>query len=254
VIDIWKAGAPSIDLNAPDVYRPNFAEWVGRFHRDNNPLFVPESRGDAGGAANAFYAIGQHAAIGYSPFGIDNPGRLLVLRPEAGTPTPTEVENLPLPRAYAVLSQLAPLILEHQADGTIAGALLNAEHPTQEIPLGSYVVNVDLRRNRRDPTQVPASGYGIFMAVGPDEYLVAGNDIQVTFTPNAPGAAIAGLAEVWAGRFVDGKWVSGRKLSGDDILLNYKLGEAAAVNQSGSGLRFGPEGPTIQRVKLYRYR
>jgi hypothetical protein len=253
VIDIWKAGASSIDLNAPDIYRPNFAEWVGRFHRDNNPLFVPESRGDAGGAANAFFAIGQHASIGYSPFGIDNPGRLVALRPDAGTPTPTEVENLPLPRAYAVLAQLAPLILEHQAEGTIAGALLNAEHPTQEIPLGSYVVNVDLRRNRRDPTQVPAFGYGIFMAVGPDEYLVAGNDIQVTFTPNTPGPAIAGLAEVWAGRFVDGKWVPGRKLSGDDILLNYKLGEAAAVNQSGSGLRFGPDGPTIQRVKLYRY-
>jgi len=45
VIDIWKAGAPSIDINAPDVYRPNFAEWVERFHRDNNPLFIPESRG-----------------------------------------------------------------------------------------------------------------------------------------------------------------------------------------------------------------
>jgi hypothetical protein len=253
VIDIWKAGAPSIDINAPDVYRPNFAEWVGRFHRDNNPLFVPESRGDAGGAANAFFAIGQHASIGYSPFGIDNPGRLLVLRPEAGAPAPTELDSLPLPRTYAVLAQLAPLILEHQAGGTIAGALLNAEHPTQEIPLGNYVLNVDLRRNRRDPTQVPALGYGIFMAVGPDEYFVAGNDIQVTFTPHTPGLAVAGLAEVWAGRFADGKWVPGRKLSGDDILLNYKLGEAAAVNQSGSGLRFGPDGPTIQRVKLYRY-
>jgi hypothetical protein len=253
VLDIWKAGAPSIDINAPDIYRPNFTEWVGRFHRDNNPLFVPESRGDAGGAANAFFAIGQHASIGYSPFGIDNPGRLLVLRPEAGTPAPTEIGNLPLPRAYAVLAQLAPLILEHQAGGTIAGALLNAEHPTQEIPLGSYMVNVDLRRNRRDPMQVPALGYGIFMALGPDEYLVAGNDIQVTFTPHTPGPAVAGLAEVWAGGFVDGKWMPGRKLSGDDILLNYKLGEAAAVNQSGSGLRFGPDGPTIQRVKLYRY-
>jgi hypothetical protein len=112
---------------------------------------------------------------------------------------------------------------------------------------------VDLRRNRRDPAQVPSFGYGIFLAVGSDEYLVAGNDIQVTFRPATPGPSIAGLAEVWAGRFVEGRWVPGRKLSGDDILLNYKLDEAAAVNQSGSGLRFGPDGPTIQRVKLYRY-
>ena len=254
VIDVWKAGAPSIDLTAPDIYLQNFPDWTARFHRANNPLFVPESRGDAGGAANAFYAIGQHAAIGYSPFGIDNAGRLVALRPEPGAPPPMEVENLPLPRAYAVLTQLAPLILEHQAAGTIAGAWVNDQRKAQSIALGNYTLNVDLRRNRRNPSQMAALGYGLFLAVGPDEYLVAGNDIQVTFTPTTPGPPIAGLADVWAGKYVDGKWVPGRKLSGDDVLLNYKLGEAAAQNQSGSGLMFGPDGPTIQRVKLYRYR
>jgi len=53
---------------------------------------------------------------------------------------------------------------------------------------------------------------------------------------------------------VNGKWIPNRKLNGDDILLNYKLDEAAANNQSGSGLMFGPDGPTIQRVRLYRYK
>ena len=254
VLDIWKAGAPSIDLNAPDIYLPDFAGWCARFHRADNPLFVPESRGDAGGAANAFFAIGEHAAIGYSPFGIDNAGRLLVLRPDAGTPPPMELENLPLPRAYAVLAALTPLILEHQASGTIAAASLNLQHQTEHIPLGNYILNVDLRRNRRDPSQVPPMGYGLFIAMGPDEYLVAGSDIQVTFTPNTPGPEIAGLAETEAGQYVDGKWVPGRRLNGDDVLLDYKLAEAAAANQSGSGLRFGPGAPTIQRVKLYRYR
>jgi len=41
----------------------------------------------------------------------------------------------------------------------------------------------------------------------------------------------------------DGRWQPGRKLSGDDILLNYHLAEQADVNQSGSGLRFGPTAP-----------
>ncbi len=254
VLDVWKAGAPSIDLNAPDIYLPNFAEWCARFHRADNPLFVPESRGDAGGAANAFLAVGRHAAIGYSPFGIDNAGRLLVLRPDAGAPPPADLENLPLPRAYAVLAELTPLILEHQASGTIAAVSLDRQHQTEQVPLGNCVLNVDLRRNRRDPSQVPAMGYGLFIATGPDEYVVAGSDIQVTFTPNTPGPDIAGLAEAETGRFVDGKWVPGRRMNGDDVLLDYKLAEAAAANQSGSGLRFGPGAPTIQRVKLYRYR
>ncbi len=254
VLDIWKAGAPSIDLNAPDIYLPDFAGWCGRFHRADNPLFVPESRGDAGGAANAFFAIGRHDAIGYSPFGIDNAGRLLTLRPDAGAPVPDRVENLPLPKAYAVLAQLTPLILEHQASGTISAVALNRAHQTESIPLGNYTVNFDLRRNRRDPSQVPALGYGLVIAVGPDEYVVAGTDIDVTFTPRTPGPPIAGLAEVQAGQFINGRWVPGRRLSGDDILLNYKLAEAAENDQSGSGLRFGPDGPTIQRVTLYRYR
>jgi hypothetical protein len=43
-------------------------------------------------------------------------------------------------------------------------------------------------------------------------------------------------------------------MSGDDILLNYNMAKQAEANQSGSGLRFGPEGPILQRVKLYRYR
>ncbi|HUJ43101.1 MAG TPA: DUF5597 domain-containing protein [Opitutaceae bacterium] len=254
VIDLWKAGAPSIDLNAPDIYLRDFPEWCARFHRPNNPLFVPESRGDAGGAANAFYAIGQEAAIGYSPFGIDNAGRLLTLRPEPGASPPAELESLPLPKAYAVLAQLAPLILECQAADKIAAAWLNAQRPTASVALGNYTLNVELRHNRRNPKEVAALGYGLFLAVGPDEYLVAANDIQVTFTPTTPGPPVAGLADVWAGRYVDGKWAPGRKLSGDDVLLDYKLGEAAAQNQSGSGLMFGPDGPTIQRVKLYRYR
>jgi hypothetical protein len=65
---------------------------------------------------------------------------------------------------------------------------------------------------------------------------------------------MAGLARVEAGEFLEGRWVAGRILNGDDILLNYHLAEAAAQGQSGSGLRFpGARGPAIQRVILYRY-
>jgi len=67
--DIWRAGGPHIDLLCPDIYLPNFVELTARYSRSGNPLFVPESAGDLRGAANAFYAIGQHNAIGYSSMG-----------------------------------------------------------------------------------------------------------------------------------------------------------------------------------------
>ena len=39
------------------------------------------------------------------------------------------------------------------------------------------------------------------MATGPDEYLLAGNNLLITFTPDTPGPPIAGLAMQEAGRF-----------------------------------------------------
>lgn len=253
-LDIWKAGAPSIDMNCPDIYLPNFDEHVAAFHRPDNPLFVPESRGDAVGVANAFYTIGAHAGIGYSPFGIDNTGRLLALRPDPGAPSPqVTLEDAPLARGYAVLRDLAPLILDHQAKGTIGAAWLNANKQQQDVPLGDYTLHFDLRRNRRDPSQVPPFGYALALALAPDEFLVTGMDVQVTFSPRTPGPAIAGIADAERGEVREGRWVPARKMSGDDILLNYDLARAAGENQSGSGLRFGREGPVIQRLKLYRY-
>jgi hypothetical protein len=254
VLDIWKAGAPSIDLNCPDIYLSNFDDWTGWFHRPDNPLFVPESRGDAAGVANAFYAIGAHAALGYSPFGIDNTARLQALRPAPGTPQPSDLENLPLARGYALLRDLTPLILEHHSAGTIRAAWLTTGKPSAEITLNGYRLHVSLRRSSRDQSFMSDLGYGLVFALGPDEFLVAGENIQVTFAPLPPGPPIAGIADAETGVFADGHWTPGRKMSGDDILLNYHLAQQAAQLQSGSGLRFGPDGPSLQRVKLYRYR
>lgn len=265
-LDVWKAGAPAIDLNCPDIYLPNFDDHVAAFHRPDNPLFVPESRGDSAGVANAFYAVGAHASLGYSPFGIDNTGRLLVLRPTPGSPQPTDLENLPLARGYAMLRDLSPLILPHQSAGTISAAWLNKGKPSTAIALGDYMLNLELRRSSRDHSFLTELGYALVLALGGDEFLIAGTDVQVTFTPRAPASAsssgassadnalIAGIANAETGTVVDGRWVPGRKMSGDDILLNYHLAQQADLNQSGSGLRFGPDGPTLQRVKLYRYR
>jgi hypothetical protein len=252
VIDIWKAGAPAIDLNAPDVHLRNFADWAARFHRPNNPLFVPESYSDVGGAANAVYGIGQHAGIGYSPFGINNMERFLAVRSDANPQGATELRDLPLARAYGLLAQMTPLILEAQAKGTIGAAWLTTQLPRKDVALGNFVVKVDLQRSRRNP--VPSLGYALVVCVGPGEYFILGHEVQVVFAPEGPGPDIAGLARVETGRFVDGKWIPKRRVNGDDVVLEYDQAAATGRNQSGSGLIFGADGPTIQHVKLYRYR
>jgi len=217
--------------------------------------FVPEARGDQLGAAQAFYAVGRHGGMGYSPMGIDDPGRLRGFRGTTTTNNSLALTDLPLPRAYGVLKQLTPAILEAQAKGMITAVMLDGDNQKESVALGNYIVQFNLLRNRRNPADVPAFGYGLAIALGPDEYLVSGENIEVSFAPNSPGPAIVGLGTLQAGRFEDGRWVTTRLLSGDDILLRYDLAKAAAINQSGSGLKFGAFGVRrdIQRVRLYRY-
>src|SRR3981189_3255142 len=74
LLDVWRAGAPSIDLLAPDIYFPNFSEWARSYARSGNPLFIPEATLGPLSGANAVYAAGAHDAIGFSPFGIESSG------------------------------------------------------------------------------------------------------------------------------------------------------------------------------------
>ena len=236
MLDLWRAGAPHLDLLAPDIYRPTFTDICAEFTRAGNTLFVPESRGGAVGAANAFAAIGRFNAIGYSPFGID-------AEPDAS--------NSPIRFAYDVLRQLSPLILEHQAKGTISGVLLTAQNPSEKITLGGYVLGTAILPDRR-PNPTPERGDGRVLAVGPDEFLVAGSDLQVSFATEAADETVA-LATVEEGVFTDGKWVPGRRLNGDEIMLSYNVPALVAAHQTGTGLRFSGSKPTIQRVKLDRF-
>jgi hypothetical protein len=253
LLDVWKAGAPSIDFNAPDVYLPNFDEIVGQFHRPDNVLFVPESAGDVHGVANAFYAIGAHDALGYSPFGIDDTAWLVSMRPDKGVAGTDDVAHTALAQGYAVLRNLAPAILAHQAAGTIGAAWLNALHPSQTIALGDYTIACELRRSTRDQGSLAELGYAIVMADGAGDFTVAGSDVQLSFRPRTPGPAVASILDAELGSFVDGRWVATRKVNGDDILLNYDLAGQSQLGQSGSGLRFLPGAPQIQQVHLYRY-
>ena len=78
--DIWKAGAPSIDILAPDIYDTGFKSWASQYAMPLRPqdggqvknrLFIPESRCCENSGVRALYAFGEHQALGFSPFAID---------------------------------------------------------------------------------------------------------------------------------------------------------------------------------------
>ena len=98
--DIWKAGAPSIDILAPDIYDTGFKSWVSQYAmplrpqdggKVKNRLFIPESRCCENSGVRALYAFGEHQALGFSPFAIDQA-------------SPKETESVT--QAYNLLSQI----------------------------------------------------------------------------------------------------------------------------------------------------
>ena len=94
VMDVWRAGAPALDMLSPDLYVPEFDELAARYTRSGNPLFIPEAPETlAALLANVFAAFGQYAGIGYSPFGIENPSTA-----EPDSPWPKLTNSLPKSR------------------------------------------------------------------------------------------------------------------------------------------------------------
>ena len=226
LIDIWRAGAPKIDFFSPDIYFQNFAEWVRKYDRSGNAVFIPEAMPGSVDAVNAMYAIGQHNAIGFSPFSIDS--------------LDEETTNA-VTSSYDLLNQLTPLILNHQGKGTMAGLLPEGpeQRQPQQLRLGNHTLYVTYDRPTAQNTSVLSGG--LVIAIAPDEYVFAGTGLTVTFEAAGGGDPIVGLLSVDEGKYVNGQWVVTRRLNGDQT-------------HQGRHLRLPAGKFWIQRIKLYRYR
>ena len=221
-MDVWLAGASHIDLLAPDIYSPEFSFWCTRYTERGNPLFIPETSGQGAGPRNFFYALGEHSAIGISPFGVDS------------IPNPKESD---LARTYAAIAQIAPLILRNQGGRGMTGFVLNKDKPSLTRELGGYELEISLDSLFGSTVD---SGYGIVIAAGPDEFFGAGSGFRVRFKPKTPGPARAGIGHVDEGTFRNGQWVPGRRLTGDE-------------NDQGRYWRFDRFSLRIERCVAYRW-
>ena len=218
VVDVWKAAGSSLDFYSPDLYATNFEEWCRRYHRNGNPLYMPETRGGEAGAANVFYALGQEAGFGFSPFAIES---------EAS-------ETDPLGESYRAIESVMPLLLEHQSAGDVRGFVVG---PNVDFTMNGYTLHVTVDEIFGSRAQ---SGFGMIMAIGKDEFLGIGKGFRVTFTPRPESGPHVGVAAIDEGTFENGKWVPGRRLNGDE-------------NAQGKYWRFDPHGIRIEKISLYRY-
>ena len=164
--DIWKAGAPSIDILAPDIYDTGFKSWASQYAMPNNRLFIPESRCCENSGVRALYAFGEHQALGFSPFAIDQA-------------SPKETQSVT--QAYHLLSQLFNLkpqntwgLLFDQDDKERViddeGVVMTCRH--------FFTLPWDARAT--DGSTWPEGG-AMLVRLGKYDYLLAGNGVVVDF-------------------------------------------------------------------------
>jgi beta-galactosidase GanA len=242
LIDIWRAAAPSLSFISPDIYFPNFTVWADRYVRGGNPLFIPEALRSAEAAVNSLYAFGACGGFGFSPFGIESIGE-----PAADL----------LSASNDLVRQLTPLILAHQGDGTMTALLPPAAEQTKphEVAFGGLVLSVTYEHleppgladgvtneaGDRPNSRVPLPAGAIVIQLGPDELLIGGIGVTITFSAPTPGDPHVGILDCAEGRYEDGQWRHVRWLNGDQT-------------HQGRHVRLEPGRFTLQRVRLYRYR
>ena len=235
LLDVWKAGAPSLDFLAPDIYFPNFAQLAARFERDDNVLFIPEANNATNpqGPANAFHAFGELDSFGFSPFSIESLG---------------DAPNA-LSQSYEVLRQLAPLILENRGRNHMAGfrAQINEDGTVIDTPVKTTMGGIEFTVTFIDPwtpkdQQTIANHGGLMIYGGDEDFWFAGQGITITFKGADDGPPLVGIDLADEGVFdAQGKWVAGRRLNGDQT-------------HQGRHIRLPPGKPQIQKVRFYRYR
>lgn len=135
VLDIWKAGAPSLDLICPDIYNQNRREYVricGRYERQDNPLFIPESPiGGQANAMNAILAVADYGAVGVCCFGaehaLDREGRLV-----------EQCHDMAV--TMRTIANMIPLLVRYRKTGRIHGIAQEEFEISRYIRLADYHV------------------------------------------------------------------------------------------------------------------
>jgi|SRR5579859_4229287 len=240
VLDVWKAGAPTIDVIAPDIYDSHYDFYmrtIEQYRRSDNALFIPETGNKPEFSRYFFAALGARA-IGFAPFGLDFTGY-------ANFPLGAPTVDADLVEMFAPNYRLVAPMMRELAALSFAGKVWGAAEPTEthenSVQLGErwkVIATYGRPQMGNDPPKGnPQPSGGVLIAeLGPDEFLLTGFRVRVNFA-RAQGDGRFMMARVEEGRYENGGWVFDRVWNGD---------------QTDSGLNLTSL-PQVLRVRLASY-
>jgi len=220
VLDIWKVGAPAIDVIGPDIYDSGYSyciKTLEQYSRPDNALFVPEM-GNRDEYARYFFAVLGHGAIGISPFGLDYTGY-------ANFPLGAAKVDSELIEKFARNYKLVEPMMRELAALAFDGKVWGASEPTdihkQTLALAGKwqaVVSYGVPPFGNDPApgNSTPSGGAVIAQLADNEFLVFGFRARVQFSNEQLGSRLL-YSRVEEGHFDHGRWIFERVLNGDQV-------------------------------------
>lgn len=226
LIDVWKAGASSIDMLSPDVYHGDFRNWLALYELPNNAVFLPEIKMEPENAVQVFYTVGKRKSLGYCPFAIE---------------MAHENEYEPLSKSYGILEDLTEMILYDRKK--VEGVYLDKSQPADTLQFGEYRLVVShvstLPWSDGSRLEKWAPGGCVVIEKAPGEFWIGGTGVTVSFKNTVKSKMTTGILSADIARKTPEGWHFIR-LNGDQT-------------HQGRHMRIGSNQWEIQKIKLYDY-
>lgn len=185
VLDLWKHFAPSIECICPDIYFSDLDTYdlvCSKYKRDDNILYIPESRAGDLNALHLFRMIEKYELTGIHCFAIDstidNEGNLR-----------RECEDFR--NAVKILSSMKPLLEKYQGTGAIYSVVQYEGMDSQFFDFGDfygrvYFLNsitdepyIHLDSYHNDDCHRSVRGKGLIVYAGDGEFYLAGDGFKL---------------------------------------------------------------------------
>ncbi len=230
VISIYRAAAPAIDIVAPDIYikeSPKVMRVI-ELYRAGGPLLVPEIGNDPV-FARYFYDLLGAGALGIVPFGMDHTGYSNF--PLGAKDVDAAIEAFGRP--FRLLAPVAREWAGLAATKRVWGASEPDDRASRKLDLGRWTATLSFNEWqfgmkewfpnvketpdwRSGAAKDGPSGGALLVELGPDEFLLTGQRVRVSFDV-AAGRKVNGFifASVEEGSYAGGKWTRSRIWNGD---------------------------------------
>jgi len=203
MLDIYRETLKSVDFIAPDIYTHGYRDLTFQckaYQWPGNPLYVAEHSSGPGSRAerNVFYALGEHAAIGFDPWAIDR-----AFPDESAAPLVHPLDQRWSAEAYSlrdsyvvIRDAMIPIV---EAQGTDRLRVIVQEDGEEAALLEFADVAIELGYRHRD-----RQSRGVAVRLGASEWLLAGVGLTAAFA--RPGGRRVPIQRVERGIYRGRQW------------------------------------------------